>query len=394
VPTDAPPVSSSFRHRDLAVLFAVTFLAYANISIFFRFYAFLHTLPVDPKQYGWLIGVFSAVSLIFRPLVSPFFHPGNAHRYIRIGAVAAMVSLSAYSLAGGFWSLLLVRSLHGLAFVILGAALMALIVGCIPENRSAQAFGLLSIVILIPNTLIPPVLQYLETALGGFTHILLLFAGITALVFPLVAVFSPSSGSAESGPAHRGLGAVEVLSVLKDVRILLLMGAMLLLYSSHALVFFFLDGYGRHIGISDTGFFLTLATAGEIGVRLAAGNRFDRTNKIHTAAAAMIGLALGFVLLAQARSPMVFFSLGAVVGIGWGIAMPVFNGLVFDLSEPRFRPFNTNLGLQMFQAGFFIGPTIGGYVVAHGGYPVLFIVCAASSLLAAGLTISLKSHTP
>jgi len=345
-------------------------------------------------------GLFAAIIFLLTFLVhvpipggGGYIHPGDAAIYLGAfllgplyGALAAGVGSMLSDLAAGY------VIYAPVTFII--KALMALIVGCIPENRSAQAFGLLSIVILIPNTLIPPVLPYLETALGGFTHILLLFAGITALVFPLVAVFSPSSGSAESGPAHRGLGAVEVLSVLKDVRILLLMGAMLLLYSSHALVFFFLDGYGRHIGISDTGFFLTLATAGEIGVRLAAGNRFDRTNKIHTAAAAMIGLALGFVLLAQARSPMVFFSLGAVVGIGWGIAMPVFNGLVFDLSEPRFRPFNTNLGLQMFQAGFFIGPTIGGYVVAHGGYPVLFIVCAASSLLAAGLTISLKSHTP
>ena len=35
-----------------------------------------------------------------------------------------------------------------------------------------------------------------------------------------------------------------------------------------------------------------------------------------------------------------------------GVAMPLINALAFDLSTPRLRAYNSNLGMQMFQGGF------------------------------------------
>jgi len=165
---------------------------------------------------------------------------------------------------------------------------------------------------------------------------------------------------------------------------------MLFLYSGHALVFFFLDGYGRSIGILDTGLFLTLSTMGEIGVRLAAGSRFDRMNKPRLIALTMLGLTLGYAALAHVPGETAFFGLGLLLGLGWGIAMPVCNGLIFDISSPRSRVFNVNLGLQMFQGGFFLGPFLGGPIVAHFGFPSLFHLCALLSLLSGGLVFILE----
>ena len=90
-------------------------------------------------------------------------------------------------------------------------------------------------------------------------------------------------------------------------------------------------------------------------------------------------------MLAQVAGTGVFFSLGLIFGLGWGVAMPVFNGLMFDVSQPRFRAFNINLGLQMFQAGFFLGPLIGAPMLARWGYGTLYIFCAGMSGLAAVL---------
>ena len=66
--------------------------------------------------------------------------------------------------------------------------------------------------------------------------------------------------------------------------------------------------------------------------------------------------------------------------------MPVFNGLMYDISRPRCRSMNTNLGMQMFQAGFFFGPFIGGAVVPRWGYGTLFYLCAGMSLAGALIT--------
>jgi predicted MFS family arabinose efflux permease len=386
---DRPLENRRLFPKELILLFGITFLAYANISVFFRFYAYLNTLSIDPKWFGLLIGIFSAVSLIARPLLSPFFHAGNARRYLCIGAAMAVLSLAAYGLAQAFWGMVWVRAFHGLAFVVLGAALMTVTIDYIPKERSGQAFGLLSIIILVPNTMIPPLLPMLSQTLGGFTRVLLLFAAILLLIFPLVFYVKSKDRPPGEGPLTRSPGWREILKNLQDPRIPLLLAAMLFLYCGHAMVFFYLDGYGRSIGIAATGFFLTLATVSEITVRVVAGSFFDRINKAHLMTGTMVGLSLGYLALALVGGKMAFFGLGAVLGLGWGVAMPVFNGMLFDVSIPQYRAFNTNLGLQMFQGGFFLGPFIGGTVVDHCGFTTLFYLCALLSLFSALLAYSL-----
>lgn len=386
-----PAEASSPGNRTFILLFAATFLAYANNSVFFQFYEHLNDLPIDPKWFGLLIGAFSAASLVVRPLVSPFFHMGNARRFLFIGTTAVIVALFSYSLADGFWCMLLVRTGHALAYVVLGAALMTITVAYIPKEKSGQVFGLLAVVILIPNTIVPPVLPFLDRTLGGFNRVLMLFGLLTVLVFPLVAGAGRIGVGAETS-AGRTLTGREILDDLRDPRLIAALSAMLLLYSSHALVFFFLDGYGRSIGIAGTGFFLTLATCGEIGVRVAVGSLFDKMDKGRLAAWTMIGLAILYGLLGHVPGRFSFFALGAAMGLGWGVAMPVFNGLMFDMSTPKYRAFNINLGLQMFQGGFFLGPFIGGPVVMHWGFPHLFHVCGAFGLISAAFCFYLSGR--
>ena len=388
-PDPAPALTAPIYSGKFIFLLAAIFLAYANISVFFQFYGYLKTLPIAPEWYGLLIGAFSAVSLLVRPLVSPFCHAGNARRFLWIGTAAAICALAAYSLAESFWSLLAVRLFHGLAFVVLGTALMTLAVGYIPKDHSAQFFGMLAIVILIPNTIIPPFLPLLLDVFGGFPRVLLFFSAVIVLIFPLVSRAGNPDQFLAGQPEARRLSWADVLEDLKNPSVYQLLFAMLLLYSGYGLVFFFLDGYGRSLGIGHTGVFLTLATVGEISVRLAGGSFFDRIEKTRLLAGTLVGLACGYLLLARVPGETVFFCLGAVLGLGWGIAMPVFNGLMFDVSQPRFQAFNTNLGMQMFQGGFFIGPFAGGAVVARWGFSPLFFMCAVLSLLAAGLVLAM-----
>lgn len=382
--------------RKFFCLMGAAFLAYANISVFFGFYDHLRTLPIDPADYGVLIGALAAVALLIRPVISPFFHAGNSRSLLFLGTSLAVASLAAYSLAGGFRSLLLIRVLHGISFAVVGTALMTLIVEVIPKDRSAQFFGYIAVVTLIPNTLVPPFLPLLHTLLGGFNQILLAFAALTLLMFPLVWAIEgkrkdpDKEDKKQKQKTSTGLTKQEIIEDLRDPRVILLLLSMLMLYCGHALIFFFLDGYGRSIGVAYAGVFLTLSTIGEIGVRVAAGSVFDRLDKIRLSIWTLAGLSLCYFVLAHAPGMWLFFGLGLLFGLGWGIAMPVFNGLMFDVSKPRFRAFNINLGLQMFQAGFFFGPIIGAPLLARWGYGTIYHLCAGLSLLAAILMLFKK----
>jgi MFS family permease len=93
-------------------------------------------------------------------------------------------------------------------------------------------------------------------------------------------------------------------------------------------------------------------------------------------------VASGYVILANTSGPLLFYSLGVLLGLGWGVAMPLFDALMFDISPTRFQGLNINLAIEMVDGGFFLGPLMGGMVLSWSGYGSLFYVCSAVSLLA------------
>jgi predicted MFS family arabinose efflux permease len=362
-------------------------LTYANISVFFQFYDYLEAISIPPQWTGVIISTFAAVSLLIRPLVSPVFNAGNARPFLAAGTAMIMVALGSYSLTQSLFGLMTVRVFHGLAFVVMGSALTALMVQYVPKGGSAQFFGYLSIIILIPNTLVPSVLPFLNRLLGGFQGVLLGFAVLTGLIFFMLPLLKPVKTDPARAGTHKPLTWPEIRENLTDKRVLFLLLAMLLMYCGHAVIFFFLSSFGQTRGIIHAGLFLTLATAGEILVRLIGGSFFDRMSKAHLLGIILACLATAYAFLAGTTSLGPFLITGAVFGLCWGIALPVFNGFMFDISQPKFQSMNTNLGMQMFQAGFFFGPFIGAAVIPSWGFGVLFYLCAAFSLLGAVLLI-------
>ncbi|MCU0580640.1 MAG: MFS transporter, partial [Desulfobacterota bacterium] len=348
-------------------------------------------------------------ALVLRPFISPFSHAGNARSWISLGTLGVMASLAAYGWAGTLGTMAALRLFHGAAHLVLATALLTVIVQRIPPGRSGQAFGLLSIITLLPYAVVPPVLKILMERLGGYPQVLIFFAGTMALIFPLI--FVRGSGPGERTSPGR-LSRTEIRQNLQQRQILLILTAMLLFYSGYALVFFFLAGYARKLEISNPGLFFTLSTFGEIGIRLAASRFFDRVNKKAASGLTLLALAVGYLLLGRVEGAYGFFALGALLGLGWGVVMPVLNALLFDRSgpklrafnsnlglqmfqggffvgpdrsRPKLRAFNTNLGLQMFQGGFFVGPLAGAVALHRGGYEVLYLFCALLALAAAGL---------
>jgi MFS family permease len=371
--------------KEFLALNGVSFLTFCNMAVFFQFYLYLHTLPIAPEWYGFLIALFSITGLILRPLISPFLHSGNARAWMLMSAAGVTASLLGYNLARDFWSMFLVRSIHGVAYVVLGAAMNACIVGLIPPSRSGQAFGLVTVITLLPFAVIPPILETVSLRLGGFIPVLNVASLFMLLVFPLSLTVKTPVDRIREGMDQRPKGH-DVVENLKNRRISTLLLLMLLLYSSFTPIFFFLEGYAKTIGIPNPGLFLTLSTLSEIGVRLFAGALFDKANKAILAAGSLAAVGLGYLALAHVSGPVVFYSLGVFLGLGWGVVMPVLNALMFDLSPPRLRGLNTNLGVQMFQGGFFLGPLLGGFVLAQWDFRVLYYFCALFAFGSVALT--------
>jgi len=359
---------------EFLALNAIMFLTYCNIAVFFQFYNYLGTLPIAQQSFGLLIALFSVTVLIIRPIISPLLHPGNARRWIAISCALVIASLLLYNVAHDFQTMAAVRLIHGAAYVILATAVLAKLVGCIPRDRSGQAFGLISVITLLPYAVIPPLLEPLNRWAGGFDQVLNLSALLMIPAFPMLYLVRGQASYAETARNGR-IGLGRLTRNLKDRRVAFLLLLSLVVWTTFTPVFYFLKEYGSKIGATNPGWFFTLSTFTEMAVRLFAGRTFDRFDKSRSLAYSLAWLGLGYIVLAHVSDLTVFYAMGLFLGIGWGVAMPLLSGLMFDISEPEFRALNSNLAMEMFQAGFFFGPLLGGVILIHGGYQMLFYAC-------------------
>ena len=379
--------------KEFIALNAIIFLAFCNIAVFFQFHQYLGTLPIPAEYFGTLIGLFSVSVLVIRPIISPLIHRDNAKRWILISCAGVIISLFLYNAAHDLWSMALVRLAHGAAYVVLATAALNRMVEAIPVNKSSQAFGLISVITLLPYAVIPPLLGPLIHWAGTFDRVLDLSALVMFLAFPLLSFIQDEP--AETANHRDGMALAELGRNLSDPRVIVLLLLSLLVWTSFTPVFYFLKGYAEEIGIGNAGWFFTISTLMEISVRIVAGHLFDRVNKWLLLMVALAWLGAGNLILASSPGLVTFYAMSVFLGLGWGVAMPVLSGLVFDVSQPKFRALNTNLAMEMFQAGFFVGPIAGGAILVAWGYSALYYACGGillAGLVAGAPLASRRSH--
>ncbi len=371
--------------KEFLSLNGIIFLNFCNVAVFFQFHHYLlNELHRSLQEIGLLIGLFALTGLVIRPLISPLLHPGNAKKWIFLGSMGIIVSLLFYQPARGFWSMTLVRVIHGGVYVVMGTAMMAKIVATIPSDKSSQAFGVISVITLLPYAVMPPILEPLIKIFGGFIPVLNLTALLMVLVFPLLLFVKGAPMAGDPSPSGK-ITKRDLIDNLKDPKIFSLLAVSLLLYVAFTPVFYFLKAYGHQIGIPNPGWFFTLSTFTEIAVRLFGGPFFDKMSKPRFLAYSLIGLVVAYPVLANTSGKVLFYGLGLFFGLCWGVAMPLLSGLLFDSSPTRLRALNTNLGVEMFQGGLFFGPMIGGWILAAWDYSVLYYFCGALILLSLSL---------
>ncbi|MBW2048725.1 MAG: MFS transporter [Deltaproteobacteria bacterium] len=376
--------------KDFIILNAILFLSYFNVAVFFQFPTYLqHGLGIRPEWIGVLISVFALTGLLLRPFASVLIQPVNARRYIFFSIIGLVASLTLYSTAQTVSGVFAVRIVHGLFYAIFGTALMTEIVGCVPRSRSGQAFGMIAVITLLPYAVMPPLLKPLSEGLGGFVPVLLVLAALMLLVLPLAGALKAPLEKAGGKPEGK-IAKQDFIHNFRNTSLAVIFLLSLFVFTSFSATFFYLKGHGLNNGLRNPGWFFTISTAMEIGVRIFAGSFFDRINKVFFLGASLLILGAGYFFLAVAHSPVVFFGLAVLFGLAWGVGLPLINSLIFDYSEPSLRPFNTNFGLEMFQGGFFLGSLAGGLVLSRWGYAAIFQSCALLCLACVALIFLLR----
>lgn len=363
-------------------------LVTAIAALFFAFAGYLQQLGVSPAMAGFILSADALAALVVQPLISPLIHSGTARRWLVGGSLLLATALFVLGHVTSLPLLVGARLAQGVGFITVLSALITMTIPFIPPGMSGRAFGILSLVRLIPYAMIPLLFDLLAIAPASFATVLNL-AALAALA-PVLVLLLPLSQQAVAVDNARPPGFSGLSASLRSGPILLLLASALLFFCGYSTIFFFLTQYGLSQGITNASLFFTIATLVMITVRLFGSGVFDRFNKVHFC---MVGLLLTTVcygLLPFCASSRMLFVLAGLAGLGWGITMPVQAAAMFDISSPSVRAMNQNLLMVMLQGGFFLGPFLSGALITRFGYTALFTFLAAISLVAGLLLLGIR----
>ncbi len=379
----------SVFNKNFIILNIFLFLAYCNIAVFFQFpYYLQHKLGINPEWIGIIISVYSLTGLIGRPFLSAVITPLNAKKIMIFSSIAIFISLVLYAFTVNISGIIFVRIIHGLSYVILGTAIMAALVASVPPEQSGKAFGIIGIITILPFAVLPPLLKPLTEKFSFISILivfgLLLFVG-TILIFFLQEPKKLSNKLKEKAKITKK----ELIENITDIRIIFLFIISLFLFTSFAATFFYIKGYGIKHNMPNPGWFFTISTFMEIGIRVFCSSYFDKVNKVKYLGLSMLLMTLSYFTLAMFPHWILFLSAAVLFGLGIGVAMPLINSLLFDVSKPKLRAFNSNIGIEMFQGGFFIGSLVGGIILSKWNYSTIFFICGIISIFSIILTFYL-----
>lgn len=380
---------------EFTVLTLAAALGFCNIAVFYGLATWLERMGVDPAWRGALIAAEPLAALAARPLLSFLLTARRALFTARLGLLGMGLALPCYQLAHTAPALFAVRVFHGLSFVCLVSAVMALLAKVVPPGLAGRAFGYFSLSSLIPYAVMPPLMEWLLPRVGGEARA---YAWTALLTLPALALMAPLGASLGPGAFpdeedRRGPTPGEILENLRQGPVLLLLGANLLVFCATTQVFFFIKPYAVSLRLAEPGLFFTVSTCASLAVRVLGGPYFDRLPRRGAALAALAALAACVGLFAWARGAAAFFVLAGAYGLCLGLALPLLNASLFLESAPRFRGANMNLMLFMMDAGYVLGPLAGGALVAGGcGFGALFAAGAACAAAGAAMLAPLAAR--
>jgi len=386
MPTKNQPRIFSFEFVGLCLLI---FLSYCNITVFYSLYVYFDVLGIPQAWRGTLIGSSSLATMAAYLAVSPFLSPANASKVAGAGILVLIGCGAAYLAAASPGALLAVRLANGLGVALISAGAMTLLVSIIPATRSGQAFGIYSIAMLIPYSIVPPVFDWLSPDRIAYNEGYAAMAIALAPALAVVAVLGRRVAR-RSPAAHRprpGLARMARNAAKRPVSQLLLVNAMY--YLSFAAFYFLAKSLFLARGMSHVGFFFSIQTGCMILLRVFANRVFDVVPKIRLIRFCYVVTGGTFVLLYLFHSQPMTYLAALMLGCGMGVGSPSLNALMYEISNPDFRGLNANLMMLSLQGGSFLGPILGGAAVAAWGYDGFLLVGAAACFLGVSASIGL-----
>ena len=348
-------------------------------ALFVHFPGYLQELGASEVMIGIIVGTWALSSVLIRPWVGKASDTRGRRPLIIAGNIINVTSLGLYLTVSalGPW-VFIVRLIHGLGVGILFPSLFTYAADVVPPARRTEGLALFGVSGLLPIALGGLIGDMILRA-AGFTELFLAATGfaLVALVLSLPLAETAPRGLADSEHRLGFFGAVKEPSLGPVWLVTGVFSVVLIAY------FVFLKTFIVETGIGTVGLFFGFYALTAILLRLFFGWLPDRVGMRRVLYPAMASLALGFVVLALARSASSVAAAGVLSGVGHGFGFPILMALVVTRAPMADRGSAVAVFTAEFDVGLLVGGPLLGFVIAWLGYPAMFLTCSALTIAGA-----------
>ena len=354
------------------------------LGMLFLFIPYSLYLPVMPayllkelhssmQAAGAINGVFLAAAVLCRAQTSRLEARFGVRRVLLASAFCFMASNLFYLCAGSILSIMLIRFLSGAFFAVANTSLTALGSRLIPLPRKGEGLAYLMTMVLAGGAIGP----YLGLSLAhsyGYKSVFILSA-LTTLLGLLIICFIPvqeERSQAQSALSFQNMYEVKAIPVSLIV---------LLLAISYGGVLTFVVLYATELRLLLVAhyFFVVMASASVVA-RLATGRMYDRFGPNVAIYSAIVILAAGMLALGGVPTSAGMLSAAALIGIGYGMAMPSIQALAIQLSPVHRSSAVTATFFTCLDGGIGLGAYLLGGSIHDFGYAAVYLALGVLTL--------------
>ena len=324
---------------------------------------YLERLKAKEAEIGFLIGVLSVSSLIFRPFVGRALLRISERKFMIAGALLYIVTSVTYLFAPPFWPLLMVRILQGIGLAFFSTASFTLIVNITPEIGRGRIISYYYLSINFAFAL-APYFGMLLINWFNFTALFLACAGLSLCSFFTTIKMAKPEGSfleGQSIPDQPILSREALPSAIMAFMLNVIWGTLGAFFPLYAL---------NH-GVSNPGIFFVFLAITLILGRALGGRILDIYDKEKVIVPCLIIVTIAIAILTFSTSLIMFILVAVILGTGWSLLYPSL--LVYAIADSRTArgpAMGTFTALADLGAG--IGPMIMGIVLQWTSYPVMY----------------------
>lgn len=358
----------------------------ANMSMFAvntYITTYMSFLGVGAALAGVVAGLFYATGLLMRPVSGPMQAALNKKKLMTATYLLSVVVNFAYAFCPNVALFVAFRLLHGVQLAFFGSLALTIASDSLPEERMNSGIGIFGLSGIVAQALGPSLSTFVkglgEAAggpQGGFRAIFL-SAAFFSLLSVIPCFFLPDEGeNREKKAAGAWYKNIIALPALMPSAIIGLFTLASILYTTYIIP------YGEYKGIPNAGIFFTVNAVIMVITRPFLGRFTDKYGQNRAFYPGILLYMASFVVIATARNTFMLGLSAALAAVGAGLVSPAAQAMALQSVKNERRPVASNTVYTLMDVGNFLGPTLGGMMLASGNYERMFL----SALLPLGLS--------